>query len=34
VPQIAIPAERADVRAAERADRRRGFWGNLFKKRK
>jgi eukaryotic-like serine/threonine-protein kinase len=34
VPQIAIPAERANDRADDRPDRRRGFWGNLFKKRK
>jgi len=38
-PQIAIPAEPGNDRGAERtahdrADRRRGFWGNLFKKRK
>jgi hypothetical protein len=38
-PQIAIPAEPGNDRATERtahdrADRRRGFWGNLFKKRK
>jgi len=34
VPQIALPAERVNDRASDRADRRRGFWGNLFKKRK